>query len=114
MGDPTITCPNCHCHIPLTESLAAPLLAATRRDYERRIADKDKDIADREEALRHQLADLEKAQSELDRQVLERVKAERARIATEETEKAKRLAAADLDQKTARASYCQKNGYCLG
>jgi hypothetical protein len=41
MGDPTITCPNCHCHIPLTESLAAPLLAATRRDYERRIADKD-------------------------------------------------------------------------
>jgi hypothetical protein len=31
MGEPIIVCPKCHSDIPLTESLAAPLLAATRR-----------------------------------------------------------------------------------
>jgi hypothetical protein len=107
MGDPTISCPNCHSEIPLTESLVAPLLASTRRDYERRIAEKDKNIAGREEALRQQLADLEKARGELDQQVLEKVKAERVRIAVEETEKAKRLAAADLDQKTREVTELQ-------
>jgi hypothetical protein len=46
MGEPIIVCPKCHSDIPLTESLAAPLLAAIRRDYERRIADKDREIAE--------------------------------------------------------------------
>jgi hypothetical protein len=99
MGEPIIVCPKCHSDIPLTESLAAPLLAATRRDYERRIADKDRDIAERTEALHRQQADLEKARGDLDRQVSDKVQAERKRIAAEESEKAKRLAAADLNQK---------------
>ena len=99
MGEPIIVCPKCHSDIPLTESLAAPLLAATRRDYERRIADKDRDIAERAEALHRQQADLEKARGDLDRQVSDKVQAERKRIAAEESLKAKRLAAADLNQK---------------
>jgi hypothetical protein len=36
--DPTLSCPNCRHAIKLTESLAAPLVAATRADYERRLA----------------------------------------------------------------------------
>jgi hypothetical protein len=99
MGEPIIVCPKCHSDIPLTESLAAPVLAATRQDYERRIADKDRDIADRAEALHRQQADLEKARSDLDRQVSDKIQAERKRIAAEEFEKARRLAAADLNQK---------------
>ena len=100
MGEPIIVCPKCHSDIPLTESLAAPLLAATRRDYERRIADKDREIAERAEALHRQQADLEKARGDLDQQVSDKVRAERTRIAAEEAAKAKRNAAADLDQKT--------------
>jgi hypothetical protein len=38
MPEPTITCPTCATAIPLTESLAAPLIAATRRDYEAKLA----------------------------------------------------------------------------
>lgn len=34
MTEPTITCPNCKTEIRLTESLAAPLLAATRKHFE--------------------------------------------------------------------------------
>ncbi len=41
MSEPTITCPNCKTEIRLTESLAAPLLAATRAEYERRLPEKD-------------------------------------------------------------------------
>jgi hypothetical protein len=100
MGEPTITCPKCHSDVPLTESLAAPLLAATRQDYERQIAEKDRQIVGREQALRREQADLERARGDLDQRVLEKVQAERKRIAAEESEKAKRLSAADLEQKT--------------
>ena len=37
MNEPAITCPNCGGEIRLTESLAAPLIAATRRQYEERL-----------------------------------------------------------------------------
>jgi hypothetical protein len=99
MSDPTITCPKCHHDIPLTESLAAPLIEATRQDFERQIADKDRDITDREAAMRVQQAALEKARAEVDQQVFDKLQSERKRIAGEEAEKAKRLAAADLEQK---------------
>ena len=111
MGEPIIVCPKCHSDIPLTELLAAPLLAATRRDYERRIADKDRDIAERAEALHRQQADLEKARGDLDQQVSDKVRAERKRIAAEESERAKRLAAADLnskEQRIGRPSACPR------
>ena len=51
MTEPTIICPNCKTEIKLTESLAAPLIEATRKDYERRLNQKDLDIAKREAGL---------------------------------------------------------------
>ncbi len=41
MTEPTIICPKCKQEIKLTESLAAPLLETARRDYEKRLAEKD-------------------------------------------------------------------------
>ena len=41
MNEPTIICPNCKTEIKLNESLAAPLIEATKRDYEQRIANKE-------------------------------------------------------------------------
>ncbi len=51
MTEPTITCPNCKTEIKLTESLAAPLLAATKQDFDKRLAQKDADIGKRESTL---------------------------------------------------------------
>ncbi|WP_322515139.1 DUF2130 domain-containing protein [Rhodopseudomonas palustris] len=99
MTELTITCPNCATSVPLTESLAAPLLKDTRSKYERLIAQKDKDIAGREAAIEAQRADLDKAKAAVGQQVAERVAAERTLIAAEEAAKAKRLAADDLDAK---------------
>jgi len=44
MTEPTIICPNCKTEIKLTESLAAPLIAATRQQFEQQLAQKDSDI----------------------------------------------------------------------
>jgi hypothetical protein len=100
MTEPIITCPNCRTEIPLTESLAAPLLSTTRQQYERRLADKDREIAGREAAIRDQRTALEQDRANLDARIAERVSAERVRIAAEEAAKAKQLAAADLEEKT--------------
>lgn len=73
--EPTIICPNCKTQIKLTESLAAPLIEVTRRDYEKRLAEKDSDVA-------------------------RLVKAEREKIAVDEARKAKLAVGSDLETKT--------------
>ena len=52
MTGATIICPNCKTEFPLTESLAAPMLAATRKQFEQRLAQKDEDVAALELPLR--------------------------------------------------------------
>lgn len=101
--EPTITCPKCKTEIPLTESLAAPLLEAARKQYERKISQKDKEIEQREEALREKERKVAEARRKLDQQVTDQVaeqlKAERARIVTEEARKAKLVSASDIEAK---------------
>ena len=100
MTDPTITCPNCRTEIKLTESLAAPLIESTRLQYDKKIADKDAEVAKREAAIKDQQAAITKAKETIEEQVAEKVKAERKVIAAEEAKKAKVLLGADLDQKS--------------
>jgi hypothetical protein len=47
-----INCPSCKAEFPLTESLAAPMLTAARTRFEQQLAQKDEDIAKREQTLR--------------------------------------------------------------
>lgn len=104
MTEPTIVCPNCHTEIKLTESLAAPLIAATRKQFEQQLVQKDSDIAQREQLMREKERQLIEAKSKLDEQVADQVaeqlKLDRARITAEEAKKAKLAAANDLEQKT--------------
>jgi len=69
---PTVACPKCGTPVPLTEALAAPLLEATRADYEGRLRIKDEALADQQNELkRKELAagelakQLEKREAEL-------------------------------------------------
>ncbi|MDT3778322.1 DUF2130 domain-containing protein [Nitrospira sp. MA-1] len=100
MTEPTITCPQCKTEIKLTESLAAPLLEATKRDFDRRLAQKDADAAKREAALREREAALAKSQETLDAQVADKLKFERGKIVAEEARKARLALSNDLDQKS--------------
>ena len=108
MIDPTITCPNCRTEIKLTESLAAPLIESTRLEYDKKIADKDADVAKREAAIKDQQAAIAKARETIDEEVSEKLKAERKTIATEEAKKAKVLLGAELDQKAQELTELQE------
>ena len=103
MTEPTITCPNCHTEIKLNESLAAPLIAATRKQFEEQLAQKDTDIAKREQAMRDKEKQLVEEKRKLDDQVADQVaaqlKAERTRVIAEESKKAKLASAAELESK---------------
>jgi hypothetical protein len=99
MAEPTIVCPKCHQEIKLTESLAAPLVESTRRDFEQRLAQKDLDVAGREKSIREREEVLSKAKESLETRVNELVDQERSKIATDEARKAKLALANDLSQK---------------
>jgi hypothetical protein len=101
MTEPTIICPNCKTEIKLTESLAGPLLEATRRDFERRLALKESDISSREAAL-------SKAKESLDDQVTEKLKQERAKIVADEARKAKLVSATEMEQKAREVTELQE------
>lgn len=104
MTEPTIICPQCRTEIRLTESLAAPLLAATKRQFEQQIAQKDQEVATREAALKAKEKQVADATRELEQQVADKVaeqlKGERARLIAEESRKAKLAVASELEGKT--------------
>lgn len=104
MTEPTIICPKCSTEIKLTESLAAPLLAATKRQFEQQIAQKDQEVAAREATLKAKEKQVADAKRELEQQVADQVAAqlqsERARLIAEESRKARLAAASELDGKT--------------
>ena len=98
--EPTLICPKCKTEIKLTESLAAPLIEATRVDYEKRLSKKDEDIAKKESALHDREAALSQEKAAIDEQVAEKLRLERAKIVAVEAGKARLAFASDLDQKT--------------
>lgn len=112
MTEPTIICPNCKTEFPLTESLAAPMLAATRNHFEQQLAQRDEDIAKREQSLRDkekQLADTKRTlEEQIADQVAAQLKAERARVVAEEAKKAKLASAAEWEAKVRELSELQE------
>jgi hypothetical protein len=99
MNEPTITCPNCKSEIKLTESLAAPLIEATRLQFEHKIAEKEAEVAKREAAISDQKAAIEKAREAIDEQVSQRLKSEREKIVAEEAKKARLILGTDIEGK---------------
>ena len=99
MTEPTIICPKCKNEIKLNESLAAPLIEATRQEYEKKLSQKDLDLADREKNVRERLESLAKQRESIETTVAERVKQERTKIAGEEAKRAKELLSGEIDQK---------------
>lgn len=73
MSEPTIICPACKSEIKLTESLAAPLIESTKKQYQEQLEKKDLEIAGREEAIRQKENNLKEAQRHMDEQVLDKV-----------------------------------------
>ena len=111
MTDPTLTCPHCHQTIHLSESLAAPLIAATRKQYEARLAQKDQQHAQREAQLKAQEAALAQAQHALEAQVSAKVQkqlaTERAQLEAQATQTARATVGLELERQTRQLTELQ-------
>ncbi len=97
--EPSIACPNCRTEIKLTETLAAPLIEAVKRENEARLRQKEAEIAKREAAIRAQAEEVKEAKEAIDAQVADRLKAERKKVAAEEAKKAAAKFSLDLHYK---------------
>jgi hypothetical protein len=104
MNEPTITCPHCSTEIRLTESLAAPFIRTACEQYEKRIAQKEADVARRESAIAAQRAELARAVDAIEQQVTSRLKIERE-IAAEE---AKQAQLSELESKIHQVAHLQQ------
>lgn len=104
MSEPTITCPKCKAEIKLTDSLAAPLVEATRLQYEAKLNEQGADIAKRENELAANAAKVREAQLHIETEVADKLAnqllAARANIVNEESRRAKLAAQSDIDAKS--------------
>ncbi len=108
MTEPTIPCPQCKAQIKLTESLAAPLVEATRREYERKIQQNTLECAKRDEEIRQQEQAFLKKKEEWRAAEGERLRQERTRIAEEEARRAEQKFSTDLGQKLQEISHLEQ------
>jgi len=102
--EPILHCPNCNHEIKLTESLAAPLLDKSRRQFEEQLAQKDAEVARQTEALRKEQQELTLARQQVEERVRHRLEAERAQLVATEAKKAKEAVAAELHANAAEAA----------
>jgi hypothetical protein len=101
--EPTFKCPNCNHQIRLTESLAAPLIEESRKQFQEQLAGKDAEIVRKAEALRKEHEELAAAKEHLEDEVNARLQTDRSRIAATEAKKARDAAAAELHAKAQEA-----------
>jgi hypothetical protein len=108
MSEPQIVCPNCSYEIKLTESLAAPLIEATRKKFQEQLAAKDAEFSKKEETLRVQQEQLARDRESIQDQVSTRLNAERSQIAAVEAKKAREAAATELETKNKELTELQQ------
>ncbi|OSI65719.1 hypothetical protein BSZ21_21010 [Bradyrhizobium canariense] len=99
MIDPHILCTNCGSEIKLTESLAAPLVAAARHHFEQQLAAKEIEFDRREAQIRQAQGQIARARVEIDEQVAARLGPEQAKIAEVEASRAREVVALELGER---------------
>jgi hypothetical protein len=106
--EPSIVCPSCRTEIKLTETLAAPLIEAAKRDSDAKLKQKEAEIAKREAAIRSQQEAVKQAREAMDAEVGARLEAERKKLGEEAAAKARAAFALDLHQKAQQLDELKK------
>jgi hypothetical protein len=94
--EPQIVCPHCRTEIKLTQTLAAPLVAETRKQFEQQLAAKESDFLQRETSIKQKQEEIASARQQIEEQVAARLKVERAAISEAEATKARHALAEEL------------------
>ena len=74
MTGPQIVCPKCNTSIKLTDSLAAPLIAKTRKQFEQQVADRELEFTKRESNLCKTQKALAEARKTIDDEIANRLR----------------------------------------
>jgi hypothetical protein len=109
MSEPQIACPKCGTKIRLTDTIAAPLLAKTRKQFEQQLAQKEAGFARQQAELRKARDTLVKTRQAVDDEVAKRLQRERTAIARAEAKKARLLLASDLAERDRKLSDLQRH-----
>jgi hypothetical protein len=109
MSEPQITCPQCKTEIKLTESLAAPLIAETRKTFEAQLARKEMEFGKREASLRQSQQEVARAREAIEDEVSKRLRTERSAVAAAESAKARLAVAGDLEQRDRQVAELRQN-----
>jgi hypothetical protein len=106
---PTVACPKCGTPVPLTEALAAPLLEATRAEYERKYRALNEALTRQQEELEHKERSAAEATERLGKREAEfkrrdedaraEIDAERAQLAAEVARKTETAVAKELAER---------------
>jgi hypothetical protein len=107
MIDPQIVCPKCRTEIKLTESLAEPLVAEARRQFEQQLAKKEVEFGEREAKLRDAQDELAQATEALDKKVTAKLAVEHSKVAEAEARRARAAVAAEMASRDRQISPCQ-------
>jgi hypothetical protein len=94
--EPHVVCPKCSHQIPLTESIAAPLLEAERRKFQEKLLERETEFARKSTELQKQQTDLAKAKEGFEEQIKQRLETERQQVIATESRKAREQVANDL------------------
>lgn len=108
MAEPTIICPNCNTEIKLTESLAAPLIAETKRAFQEQLRAKETEIRQREGLVAKQAQDLTREKEQFEAQLARKLAEARESIVVEEAAKANAAAKQDLVRQKQELSSLQE------
>src|ERR1700744_1321161 len=94
--EPHVVCPRCSHQIPLTESIAAPLLEAERRKFQEKLLERETEFSRKSDELRKQQTDLAKARKGFEEQIKQRLETERQQVRATEFRKGREQVANDL------------------
>lgn len=97
-SDPEISCPECQHRFTLTTSLAAPLLAKTRAEYDERLKTQSETLSRDRKSLLEQQTALAHASANLEEQVTERLAVQRAALIAQEQKRVRSTMGVEINK----------------
>lgn len=106
MENQTITCPNCGKKIPLTEALYHQIKERIKKEFAEQVEEKEKELEKRKNLLDKEAQKLEDSRKTLEKELEERLKAEKAKLMAEAKKEA--MAAIEVDLKDLKEQIAEK------
>ncbi len=99
MGETVLKCKQCGADVELTDAIAAPLIEAARLDFDRKLREKDAEIARQTREMESRRKTLEVAEEAMNETIAEQVASRVAQVSSDEAKKARALVQTEISSK---------------